>query len=191
MFRKMIMLGVVVGAAAGVPALYQSNPDFYRGLLQAALSGSGDDAPEELAVARPSSGATEIRGETSVLLGKKVSIAADNTGHFVGRFKLNGREMSAMIDTGATYVAINRETARRIGVQLSSSDFKYEVNTANGKVRAAAAAIESLQIGRIYVENIDAVVLDDRALDKVLIGMSFLGRLSRFEVENRALVLEQ
>ncbi|WP_292898373.1 MULTISPECIES: retropepsin-like aspartic protease family protein [unclassified Nitratireductor] len=191
MFRKMIMLGVVAGAAGGVPALYQSNPEFYRELLHAALTLSANENPQQVAASRPASSPLPMNSETSVLLGRKVSITADETGHFVGRFKLNGRELSAMIDTGATYVAINRDTARRIGVSLNSSDFKYEVNTANGKVRAAATTIDSLQIGRIYVENIDAVVLDDRALDKILIGMSFLDRLARFQVENRALVLEQ
>ncbi|MFC5587205.1 TIGR02281 family clan AA aspartic protease [Nitratireductor kimnyeongensis] len=191
MYSKMIMLGIAIGAAGGIPALYQSNPEFYRGLLHLALTEQAEVTPHQVATARPSSGVAQSRGETSVLLGKKVSITADEVGHYVGRFKLNGREMNAMVDTGATYVAINRETARRIGVNLMASDFRYEVNTANGKVRAAAATIESLQIGRIYVENVDAVVLDERSLDKVLIGMSFLERLSRFQVENRALVLEQ
>lgn len=191
MFRKMIMLGVVAGAAGGVPALYQSNPEFYRELLHAALTLGADEAPHQVAVAGPAKTTSSVSSETSVLLGRKVSITADETGHYVGRFKLNGRELGAMIDTGATYVAINRNTARRIGVSLSPSDFKYEVNTANGKVRAAAATIDSLEIGRIYVENVDAVVLDDRALNKILIGMSFLDRLSRFQVENRALILEQ
>ncbi|WP_295809542.1 TIGR02281 family clan AA aspartic protease [uncultured Nitratireductor sp.] len=191
MFRKIIMLGVVVGGAGAVPALYQSDPDFYRGLLHSALEEPLTEEAKRVSVARPSRVAMPTDGKTSVLLGKKVSISADETGHYVGRFKLNGRNMKAMIDTGATYVAINADTARRIGLKLSQGDFKYEVNTANGNVRAAAATIESLQIGRIYLENVDAVVLDDRALDNVLIGMSFLNRLARYQVENRALILEQ
>ena len=49
--------------------------------------------------------------------------------------------------------------------------------------------IDSLQIGRIYVENVQALVLDDKALDGTLIGMSFLKRLDKFEVADGALVL--
>jgi aspartyl protease family protein len=96
-----------------------------------------------------------------------------------------------MVDTGATLVAINLSTARRIGIQLTPADFKYEVRTANGKTRAASANIERLQIGRILVENVDAVVLDDKALDGALIGVSFLNRLAKYQVENGALLLVQ
>ena len=96
-----------------------------------------------------------------------------------------------MIDTGATLVAINETIARRAGITLSASDFKYEVDTANGKVRAAAAKIDSLQVGRIYVTDVQAVVLEDKALSKALIGMSFLSRLDTYRVENGTLVLEQ
>ena len=81
--------------------------------------------------------------------------------------------------------------AKRAGIVLAASDFKYEVDTANGKVRAAAARIDSLQVGRIYVTDVQAVVLEDKALSKALIGMSFLSRLDRYQVENGTLVLEQ
>ena len=48
-----------------------------------------------------------------------------------------------------------------------------------------------LQIGRIYIESVQALVLDDKALDGTLIGMSFLKRLDKFEVADGALVLSQ
>jgi aspartyl protease family protein len=51
--------------------------------------------------------------------------------------------------------------------------------------------IDRIEIGRVHVENIEAVVLDDKALSGTLIGMSFLKRLDRFEVENGALLLVQ
>ena len=135
--------------------------------------------------------AQPIAPATEVLLGRKVRIAADPRGHFNADFKLNGRSIDAMVDTGATLVAINLSTARRIGIQLTPGDFKYTVNTANGKTRAASATIERLQIGRILVENVDAVVLDDKALDGTLIGVSFLKRLAKYQVENGALLLVQ
>ena len=50
------------------------------------------------------------------------------------------------------------------------------------------AMIERLQIGRILVENVEAIVLDDKALARTLIGMSFLNRLGKYQVENGALL---
>ena len=62
---------------------------------------------------------------------------------------------------------------------------------ANGITRAAGIVIERIQIGRIMVEDVQAAVLDDDALDGTLVGMSFLNRLSKFHVENGALLLVQ
>ncbi|MCR4266364.1 TIGR02281 family clan AA aspartic protease [Nitratireductor sp. ZSWI3] len=190
MLRKLIFLGIAVGSAGAVPAVYQTNSDRFHELIRLVLSNDtpGQDRPQPT---RVSASRLEFKGETSVLLGRKVRIAADARGHYMGRFKLNGREVSALVDTGATFIAINSSLARRIGLQLAPNDFKYEVSTANGKTRAAAVRIGTLQIGRIHVEDVEAAVLDDRALDGVLIGMSFLKRLSRYHVEGGALVLEQ
>ena len=40
----------------------------------------------------------------------------------------------------------------------------HQVNTANGAIKAAVVTLDRLQIGSISVENIEAVVLDDKAL---------------------------
>ena len=126
-----------------------------------------------------------------MLLGRKVRSAADQYGHFSADFRLNGRSVGAMVDTGATLVAMNASTARRIGIRVTAPDFKYTVRTANGETRAAGVTIERLQIGRILVEDVEAVVLDDKALDGTLIGVSFLKRLAKYQVENGALLLVQ
>lgn len=192
MLRKLtVLLAVLVAALAAIPAYYQQDPGKYQAMIRRALG----QAP-----AGPASG--EGAGKTRVSratverarpapLGKKVRIEADGRGHFLGRFEFNGRPVTALVDTGATYVAVNRSLARRIGLALTQSDFRYKVSTANGETRAAAATIDNMQIGRIYVENIEAVVLDDEALSDALVGVSFLKRLKRFEVRHGALVLEQ
>ncbi|RUU68529.1 TIGR02281 family clan AA aspartic protease, partial [Mesorhizobium sp. M7A.T.Ca.TU.009.01.1.2] len=101
------------------------------------------------------------------------------------------RQVDGMIDTGATLVAINMSTARRIGLSLNASDFSHEVNTANGTIKAAVAMIDRLQIGNITVNDVQTIVLDDRALRTNLIGMSFLNRLDKYQVENGTLLLVQ
>ena len=63
--------------------------------------------------------------------------------------------------------------------------------TANGNARAAGVIIENMQIGRIAIGNVQAVVLEDEALSGTLIGMSFLKQLSKFQVEDGSLLLVQ
>lgn len=188
MMKKLVLLGAFVGACASVPILYQSNPEGFETLLRSAMEETPEPEP-----ARPTVivSRAEIDREPEILLGRKVRLPPDARGHFYADFKLNGRRTDALVDTGATLVAINRRTAQQIGLDLKESDFRHRVQTANGETRAAAAVIGAMQIGRIHVRDVQAVVLDDRALDKTLIGMSFLNRLSRYRVENGSLYLEQ
>ena len=125
------------------------------------------------------------------IYGRKARLKMDNRGHFVTNAKMNGRTVEVLVDTGATSVAINKKTARRLGIMLKASDFKYTVNTANGTTKAASATIDRIQIGNVTVKNVQAAVLDDKALSSTLLGMSFLGQLRSFEVKNQELLLVQ
>lgn len=122
---------------------------------------------------------------------RKVRLAADASGHFSADFRLNGRAVPAVIDTGATVVAFNRDTARRIGLDVADSAFTGSAQTANGRVRAAFVTVERVALGRIEVRDVQAAVLDDKGLPGTLIGMSFLSRLKRYSAEGGTLALEQ
>ena len=186
MLRNLILIGVVAGVSALVPMLYENNPQALRALLGGGRAAQpAEETPPQAVAMQPQAQRVEV------LSGRKVRISADERGHFRDDFRLNGRTVPAMVDTGATLVAINRSTARRIGISLTASDFTGWVETANGRVGAARATIERLAIGRIELRDVPAVVLDDRALSGTLIGMSFLSRLRRFHVEDGALALEQ
>jgi aspartyl protease family protein len=187
MLRKLLILIVCAVASASVPMLYERNPEWFHAVLKPAAEAQAPEivAKAEIRTSQP------VEPVTEVLLGRKVRIAADQFGHFNADFKLNGRSVGALVDTGATLVAMNASTARRIGIKVMPADFKYKVKTANGETRAAGATIDRLQIGRILVENVEAVVLEDRALDGTLIGVSFLKRLAKYQVENGALLMVQ
>lgn len=184
MIRNLLLVAACAGGAALlVPALYERNPQLFERLMS---SGSGAMSAETRAApAQPMVAAVQAP------TGRKVRLEADGRGHFSAEFRINGRAVPAMIDTGATVVAINQSTARRIGVAVQPSDYRATVETANGVVKAAAVQIERLEIGRIVVTDVAALVLDDRALSGTLVGMSFLSRLSRYRVEAGALLLEQ
>ncbi|MBT1158239.1 TIGR02281 family clan AA aspartic protease [Aminobacter anthyllidis] len=180
MLRKLIIFGVCAGASASVPMLWDKDGEKFKALTEMA-AGSDTPAPKPIAVS----------AATASTAGRSVTIDADMRGHFTASFKINGRSIDAMVDTGATLVAINVSTARKAGVKVAPADFTQKVNTANGAARAALARIDRLQIGRISVDDVPVVVLEDKALDGTLIGMSFLSRLKKYQVENGALLLVQ
>ncbi len=173
--RHIIAIGVIAGLSAAVPMLLPSEPEQQAAPAPAAPSGS-------VAKAAPANVSTA---------GRRVAIEADGSGHFKTEFRFNGRRIEGLVDTGATYVAINETTARRIGLSIPRSDFRHEVSTANGKTKAAVARIDAIEIGRIRVSDVDAIVLEDRALSTTLIGMNLLRQLARFEVRDGVLRLEQ
>jgi aspartyl protease family protein len=188
--NKLILTGVTAGIAASIPTLYQSNPHAFETMLRPLLS-RHETVTASRTMPAPPPRLAAVRTEEPVLLGRKVRLPADARGHFAADFRLNGHDVPAMIDTGATVVAINVTTARRIGIVLTPSDFTYAVTTANGKAKAAAATIDAIQIGKIYIDKVPAVVLEDSALTGTLVGMSFLKRLSKYEVEDGAMILQQ
>ena len=187
MLRKLLILSVFAGTSASIPVIYQSNPQIFENLLKSTVTAR----PEVEAQPQVSLASVPDKPAAPLPTGRKVAVTADGRGHFSTTFKLNGRQVDGMIDTGATLVAINTSTARRIGISLNPSDFSHQVNTANGAIKAAVVTVDHMQIGKISVDNIQAVVLDDKALQTNLIGMSFLQKLQKYQVENGALLLVQ
>ena len=55
----------------------------------------------------------------------------------------------------------------------------------------AATIIREIQIGRVKVRDVEAAVLEDKALDGTLLGMTFLRRLEGFSVTDGDLILKQ
>ncbi|WP_043622859.1 TIGR02281 family clan AA aspartic protease [Ensifer sp. ZNC0028] len=121
--------------------------------------------------------------------GRSVVLDADGRGHFFGTFRINGRTERGLVDTGASAIAINISTARRLGISASSLSFASRVSTANGVIEAAPTMLSRIEIGGIVVRDVQALVLPDKALSGTLIGMTFLNRLSSFRVEDGALHL--
>lgn len=122
-------------------------------------------------------------GQTVLTMGKN--------GHYNGTFRMNGKAVDAMVDTGASLIAINVSTARRLGFPPSSLDFTHSADTANGRIKAAHVVLDRVEIGSVRVRNVDAFVLEDAALSSTLVGMSFLSKLRSYTADKRSLRLVQ
>jgi len=120
-----------------------------------------------------------------------VRLRADRNGHYVTTIEANHRALDALVDTGATVVALRYEDGRALGLVFPGDKFDIGVRTANGVGRARRVQLRSVTVGTITVRDVDALVLEQGALASNLLGMSFLSRLSRFEVQRGQLVLEQ
>ncbi len=120
----------------------------------------------------------------------RVVLQAGRGGHFEVNAYINDSSVKLITDTGATYVALTYEDADSLGLTYN---LKYtgRARTANGVTKVAPVILQSIQIGDIELKNVKAFVHEEGALHISLLGMSFIGRLERFEMSGRQLVLIQ
>ena len=186
----------VILFAVGLAALAVAAPTVAPNLLRLALAPAGTDIPAPRDATPPAAVApvAAARDEPATFRrprGRTVVLDADRLGHFEVDAVVNGRSITAMVDTGATSVALNAASARRLGIYLSPRDYRLPVSTANGVIAAAPVTLSEVRLGAISVRNVQAVVLPGEVLQVNLLGMTFLSRLSRFEVARGQLLLVQ
>ncbi len=178
----------MIGASA--TAYMLEHPEETQGFSRKLLEIAGID-PERLAAAVARPAPAEAESQAMAASTETVTLNADQLGHFEAEAEVNGRRVSVLVDTGATLVALTYEDAERAGMFPRPSDFTQVVATANGTARYAPVMIDSVTIGDITVRNIPGAVSEPGRLHRTLLGMSFLGRLSRVDMRTGTLVLHE
>ncbi len=167
--RSVIAFAVVALVVAGIVPRYYARVQ--------------DDAEAAAKVARPEPPApTASSGSMTIRRG-------DN-GHYNVEGSIDGRHMDFLIDTGASYIALRESDAARLGIHPAARDYTGVASTANGVIRVAPVDLNRVEVGPLTVYNVRAVVLPDKALERNLLGMSFLSRV-HMDQQNGRLVLEQ
>lgn len=115
----------------------------------------------------------------------------DGRGHFIAEPLVNGTRLRMLVDTGASFVALSAEDAGRAGVFPNAADFRLSISTANGTIQAAPVKLREIRVGSIVLRDVEAAVLPAGRLKESLLGMSFLRRLSSFQIADGSLVLKQ
>jgi len=108
--------------------------------------------------------------------GNSVILTADSRGHFITTGVVNGISLQFMVDTGATSVVLPSADARRAGVNYLAGG-RVLTQTANGVVPVYTVKLDTLRVGDITVNNVDAAVIEGDRLPLALLGMSFLNRM--------------
>lgn len=108
----------------------------------------------------------------------QVSIAKGIGGHYWVAGSIAGRTVQFLVDTGATAVAMNESAAKRLGIDYRVVGQRIAVNTASGTAQAWRVKLDSVKIGGIEVLGVEAAVIEGQAPTEVLLGMSFLNRIS-------------
>jgi aspartyl protease family protein len=104
-------------------------------------------------------------------------LTADERGHFVADGQVNGIAIRFTVDTGATFISLPASEARRLGLDYRNGR-KTLMETANGDAVGYRVKLDTVRVGELTVNNVDAVVMDGDTLPVALLGMSFLNRMN-------------
>jgi aspartyl protease family protein len=103
--------------------------------------------------------------------------------------QVNGAPISMILDTGASSVVLTQEAAKAAGLPLEVLSYNIQVDTANGRTRAAAVTLDRIGIGGIVERSVPALIAQPGQLRTSLLGMSFLNRLESWEVRGDKLIM--
>lgn len=103
---------------------------------------------------------------------------------------INGRPVSFLIDTGATWIAMNVHQARSLGINFRYTGKRSVVSTANGAVPVYRILLDKVRVGEIELTQVEAAVLEGDSPEEVLLGNSFLNRVE-MQRQGQVMLLKQ
>ena len=109
---------------------------------------------------------------------QKETIFINSGGMYMTFGNINGRTVRFLVDTGASAISMNTEQAKKLGIRYDKISVPSGVSTASGFVDAYRVRLKSVSVGGITETNVEAFVIDGNHPGPILLGMTFLGRLS-------------
>jgi aspartyl protease family protein len=177
-----IFNGTAWAASVFVKALEYDNADVIINGSEARRMWVGETSPEGVVLRSVADGAGlfETEGKLWTLKAgqgtySQATLRSDPHGQFLLMAQVNGTPLPALIDTGATSVAMNSEDAYHLGIDYMRGK-RVVARTASGPSVAYLVTFSSVQVGDIVLTNVPGSVIEvgKKELPLVLIGMSFL-----------------
>ncbi len=111
-----------------------------------------------------------------------VSIPRDARMQYQTTAIINGRSVPVLVDTGANVVALNSAQAGTLGVDYNAGS-PARVETASGMVNAWYVTLQSVDVGGIRVDNVEATVVEGDFPSTILLGMTYLRHVKMEEAD--------
>ena len=120
--------------------------------------------------------AASVAASNSPVNNNPVNLYANSQGHFFGNLSINGVSLKYVVDTGATSVAMNSGDAKFAKIDYEKGE-KGTASTANGLVNVYRVKLNTLKIGTIILNDVEASIIEGGFPTDVLLGMSALNRM--------------
>jgi len=110
---------------------------------------------------------------------------------FVANAEVNGQAFQMLVDSGAATVVLRQTDAEKAGIDVAHMTFDTPLKTANGTGYLAPIRLKSVRVGQLTVDDVEALVAKPGTLNESLLGMSFLRRLTSYQVAGDFITLRQ
>jgi aspartyl protease family protein len=118
-----------------------------------------------------------------------VEIARGRGGDFQVAAQVNGTRIAMALDTGASAIVLTQEAAKAAGLPIELLSYSVQVETANGRTRAASVTLDRVAVGGIIERAVPALIAQPGQLRVSLLGMTFLNRLQSWQVQGDKLTM--
>jgi aspartyl protease family protein len=112
----------------------------------------------------------------------QVTLQRNRAGHYLARGKINGKEVTLFIDTGASDVAVPGALAAGLGLERGRKVLRH---TANGLATGWSTRLASVAVGGIQLEDVKATIMPRMKGEEILLGMSFLKNLELIQRDDQ------
>lgn len=120
----------------------------------------------------------------------RIEVPRGPDGHYYLTLEINDAPIRFVVDTGATSMVLTKADAERVGLNEDDVIFYSEAMTANGLVRTAPVRLKDVALGPFHDRDVRAFV-NEGEMTKSLLGMEYLDRFARLEINNGRLILER
>ena len=127
------------------------------------------------------------RGGSTVQDGS-IEIQRYSDGHFYADVQINGATVHALVDTGASEIALSRADASSAGLATSIGMPDVVGEGADGDVHGEIVRLDRVTLGHKSAEGMGAVVLSSG--EQSLLGQSFLSKFDSVEIRGDTMVLK-
>jgi len=102
---------------------------------------------------------------------QEVRLIRNRQGHYLFNGEINGREVTFLVDTGATTTSIPLKLASALQLEKG---LRFSVKTANGISDAYSTMLDSLKLGDIEFNRVKASLNPGLTGNEILLGMNIL-----------------
>lgn len=117
-----------------------------------------------------------------------IEVPRSPDGHYYLTLAVNGAPIRFTVDTGASQIVLSQEDAARAGLDPDTLRYSQTAYTANGPVPTAPVILETLRLGDLAAADLMAVV-NGGEMDSSLLGMTYLSRFNKIEIQQGRLIL--